>query len=123
MKLFLRQHDMIWGMSDLDPKRTNVPVIIWIDHNGVDARKVAHRKSPRVKIVKDKHSISISIEEHPRILAKSRNIPKNVMNDLQKGVDYIARNWDVFLKHYLDTDFTFGDDELKDELRRRGEYN
>lgn len=113
--------DYILGMANLNPKRTNLPVIIWADHNGVD-RTVSHRESPRVKISKGDISISVSIEEDPQILAKSGNIPKSDMRDLKQGIDYVARNWDIFLKHYQDTDFSFDDDDLKDELRNRGDY-
>ena len=111
----------VLGMANLNPKRTNLPVIIWADHNGVD-RTVSHRESPRVKVSKDDVSISISIEENPRILAQSSNITARDMKDLQKGIDYVARNWDIFLKHYMDTDFSFDDDDLKDALRERGDY-
>lgn len=111
----------IWGMSNLNPKRTNLPVIIWTDHNGVN-RAVSHRESPRIKITKDDYSISVSIEAEPRILAYTNDIPINVMKELRKGIEYVARNYDIFLKHYLDSDFSFDDDDLKDELRRRGEY-
>ncbi len=121
MKRYIKSSDAILGMANLSPKRTNLPVVIWADHNGVD-RTVSHRESPRIKITKDNHSISISIEEEPKILAQSGNIPANAMQDLQEGIDYVKRNWDIFLKHYLDTDFSFDDDDLKDELRKRGEY-
>lgn len=108
-------------MANLNPRRTNLPVIIWADHSGVD-RTVSHRNSPRIKISKDEYSISVSIEENPRILAKSGTIPESTMQDLQEGINYVARNWDIFLKHYEDTDFSFDDDDLKDELRARGDY-
>lgn len=121
MKRYIKNNEAILGMANLNPKRTNLPVVIWADHNGVD-RTVSHRESPRIKITKDKHSISVSIEEEPKLLAQSGNIPTNVMQDLQEGIDYVKRNWDIFLKHYLDTDFSFDDDDLKDELRKRGEY-
>ena len=121
MKRYIKNSDAILGMANLNPRRTNLPVVIWADHNGVD-RTVSHRESPRIKIMKDEHSISISIEKEPKILAQSGNIPANVMQDLQEGIDYVKRNWDIFLKHYLDTDFSFDDDDLKDELRKRGEY-
>lgn len=120
MKRYIRSDD-VFAMSNLNPKRTDLPVIIWADHSGVD-RAVSHRNSPRVKITKDTASISISIEAKPKILAKSSNISSKDMKDLQEGIDYVARNYDVFLKHYLDTDFSFDDDDLKDELRARGEY-
>lgn len=122
MKKWTHKSEDIFAMSNLNPKRTNLPVIIWIDHSGV-GRKVSHRESPRVKISKDDYEISVSIEEHPQIKAKSDSkIPKVVMDDLQQGIDYVARNWDIFLKNYEDTDFSFDDDDLKDELRARGEY-
>ena len=122
MKRLIRSNTQaVLGMANLNPKRTNLPVIIWADHNGVD-RTVSHRESPRVKVSKDDVSISISIEENPRILAQSSNITARDMKDLQKGIDYVARNWDIFLKHYMDTDFSFDDDDLKDALRERGDY-
>lgn len=111
----------IFAMSNLSPRRTNLPVIIWADHSGV-SRKVSHRNSPRVKISQGDHEISVSIEKNPEIKAQSDNIPKSVMKDLKEGIDYVARNWDIFLKHYLDTDFSFDDDDLKEELRKRGDY-
>ena len=121
MKRTMLSQEEIWGMSNLNPKRTNLPVIIWTDHNGVN-RAVSHRESPRIKITKDDYSISVSIEAEPRILAYTNDIPINVMKELRKGIEYVARNYDIFLKHYLDSDFSFDDDDLKDELRRRGEY-
>ena len=121
MKLTVAKKEDIWAMSNLNPKRTNLPVIIWADHSGVD-RAVLHRNSPRIKISKDAVSISISIEEYPRILTQSGAISKTDMRDLQQGIEYVARNWDIFLKHYQDTDFSFDDDDLKSELRARGDY-
>ena len=120
MKRLINQ-DAILGMANLNPRRTNLPVIIWADHNGVD-RSVSHRNSPRIKISKDEHSVSVSIEEHPRILARTNDIPQNVMTMIQEGIDYVARNYDIFLKHYLDNDFSFDDDDLKEALRERGDY-
>ena len=120
-RLINAKSQLIWGMSNLNPKRTNLPVVVWVGPNGID-RTVSHRESPRVKISKGDVSISISIEEEPRILAQSGNISKADMHDLQEGIDYIARNYDIFLQHYLDTDFSFDDDDLKDTLRSRGDY-
>ena len=121
MKRWIHAKEDIWGMSNLNPKRTNLPVIIWADHSGV-GRKVSHRGSPRVKLSQGDHEISISIEATPKIKAQTKNIPSNVMKDLEKGIDYVARNYDLFLKHYLDTDFSFDDDDLKEALRERGDY-
>ena len=121
MKRYIRSQEDVFAMSNLNPKKTNLPVVIWTDHSGID-RTVSHRESPRIKISKDQYSISVSIEENPQILAKSGRIPKTVMNDLQLGIDYVARNYDLFLKHYLDTDFSFDDDDLKEGLRKRNDY-
>ena len=121
MKRWIHSKEDVFAMSNLNPKRTNLPVIIWVDHSGV-GRKVSHRGSPRVKISQGEHEISVSIEEKPQIKAQSKNIPSNVMKDLKEGIDYVARNYDILLKHYLDTDFSFDDDDLKDELRKRGDY-
>jgi len=121
MKKFIHAKEDIWGMSNLNPRRTNLPVIIWADHSGVD-RSVSHRNSPRIQISKDEYSVSVSIEAVPQIKAKSGKITSNVMQDIQQGIDYVARNHDIFLKHYLDTDFSFDDDDLKEELRKRGDY-
>ena len=35
--------------------------------------------------------------------------------------NYVVRNLNIFLKHYNSTSFEFNDD-LKDALRKRGEY-
>lgn len=122
MKRLLRStQEDVFAMSNLNPKKTDLPVIIWADHSGVD-RAVSHRNSPRVKISKDAASISVSIEPEPKILAKSGNISAADMKDLQEGINYVARNYDIFLKHYTDTDFSFDDDDLKDALRERGDY-
>lgn len=122
MKRYVHAAEDIFAMSNLNPKKTRLPVIIWTDHSSV-SRKVSHRNSPRIKISKDEFEIAISIEENPEIKAQSHSkIPTNVMSDLKKGIDYVARNWDLFLKHYQDTDFSFDDDDLKDALRARGDY-
>ena len=121
MKKWIHSSNDLFAMSNLNPKRTNLPVIIWADHSGVD-RAVLHRDSPRIKITKDNVNVAISIEENPKILVKSNGISAKDMKDIQKGIDYVARNYDIFLKHYLDTDFSFDDDDLKEELKSRGDY-
>ena len=32
------------------------------------------------------------------------------------------KNYDLFLKHYNSTDEEYDDDDLKEDLRKRGEY-
>ena len=44
------------------------------------------------------------------------------MKDIQDGIDYVAKNYDLFLKHYTDPTGQFSDDELIDALAKRGDY-
>ena len=107
-------------MANLTPKRTGLSVQIWADHSGFKRKK--KDKCPRVKLGKDNVSISISISENPVVLAKSGKIKKFDENDFIEGEKYIAKNSDIFLKHYFDEDDLFDDDDLKQELKLRGYY-
>lgn len=107
-------------MANLTPKRTGLNVQIWADHSGFKRNK--KDKYPRVKLGKDNVSISISISEHPVVLVKSGKIKKSDENDFLEGEKYIAKNSDIFLKHYFDEDDSFDDDDLKQELKLRGYY-
>ena len=107
-------------MANLNPKKSGLPVIIWSDHSGV-SRKIRHNE-PRVKIGKNDHWAEISISDKPKILSHSSDIKKSEMDDIQKGIEYVARNYDIFLKHFYDTDYEFDDEALFNALRERGEY-
>lgn len=122
MKIFVRNHeDDVFGMANINPKKSGLPVIIWSDHSGV-TRSVSHRESPRIKIGKNDVWVVTSIESNPKILAKSSNIKKNDMQDIQEGIEYVGRNSDLFLRHYRDTTFDFDDEDLYNALRERGDY-
>ena len=122
MKLYVKSTEYIFGMANLTPKRTGLPVDIWSDHNGV-SRKVSHKHTPRIKVGKQgQFEISITIEPDPKIKAKSASITQSQLRDCQPAIDYVGRNSDVFLKHYMDTKDEFDDDDLKAVLRQRGEY-
>lgn len=112
--------DDLCEMANLTPKRTGLNVQIWADHSGFKRNK--KDKYPRVKLGKDDASISISISENPVVLAKSGKIKKSDENDFMEGEKYIAKNSDIFLKHYFDEDDSFDDDDLKQELKLRGYY-
>ena len=45
-----------------------------------------------------------------------------VMKKIKEGIDYVARNYDLFLKHYNDTDDSFTDLTLMKELAKRGDF-
>jgi len=82
-----------------------------------------HRDTPRAKVGYQGTEISVSIEAQPKILApKHKKIAPGVMKNLQTGIDYIGRNYDLFLKHYLDFDDSFDDEDLFQALRDRSEY-
>lgn len=114
-------NNSLFEMANLSSKRTGLSVSIWSDGDGIH-RQVKHN-IPRVKIGKrGLFSISVSIEEHPRILAKSRNISQSDLQSASEAINYIGRNYDLFLKHYNSTDEEYDDDDLKEDLRKRGEY-
>lgn len=113
-------------MSNLTPKRTGLSVQIWSDHAGILRKK--KDKDKRVKVgTNDGYSVSITIELEPQILATSPKLKKlksgdSIWKNIKSGIDYVARNYDLFLKHYNDTTDEYDDDDLKDDLRKRGEY-
>jgi hypothetical protein len=44
------------------------------------------------------------------------------MKNIQEAMKYVGRNYDLFLKHWNDTDYSYDEDDLKNDLRKRGEY-
>jgi len=112
----------IFGMANIVPKKSGISCDVWSDHSG-GKRKVSHKGTPRAKVSYQGQEISISIEPEPRILApKFKTWPKSTMKKLQEGIDYVGRNYDLFLKHYLDEDDEFDDEALFEALRERNEY-
>lgn len=111
----------VFGMANLNPKKTNLSLVIWADHNGV-SRKVPHHDTPRVKIGNNDYNVAVLISDDPRILAKFRKLKSSELDKVNEAIKYVARNNDIFLAHYFDTDFTFDDEDLFSALRDRGEY-
>lgn len=66
--------------------------------------------------------IIATISPTPYILNQTPNITNEQMKDIQDGIDYVAKNYDLFLKHYTDPTGQFSDDELIDALAKRGDY-
>lgn len=116
------QLDQVFGMANIVPKRSGIAADVWSDHKGIE-RQVSHRGCPRAKISYQGHEISVSIEAQPQILAPANlDVKKGIMKKLQEGMDYVGRNYDLFLKHYNDISDEFDDEALFAALRNRGEY-
>ena len=107
-------------MANLSPKRTGLSVTIWSENDGV-SRKIQHN-DPRVKVGKNDYWVEITIEEDPVIKAQSPNIKKSEMKRILKGIEYVSRNHDLFLKHFNSSNEEFDDEDLRDALRSRGEF-
>lgn len=119
----LFRHRSIFGMANINPKRSGLKVIIWADHSGVKRNKKDHKA--RLKLGTDDYAVSVSIEPNPEVLAPknwNRKYKKSIIQDIEEGIGYVASNYDLFLKHYNDTDFSFDDEDLFDALRQRGFY-
>ena len=121
MKILIRRSDDIFGMANLVSRRTGLSVDIWSDHKG-GSRKVSHSGAPRIKITRPNCSVSVTIEQNPQVKAKSGRIKQSDKLAFQEAMSYMGRNHDLFLKHYLDKDDSFDDEDLFNALRERGEY-
>lgn len=111
----------VFGMANLNPQKSGLHVVIWSEQCGITRNKPDN--IPRVKIFTlDNQAVSVSIERPPKILAKSKHLKKSDEKYITEGIDYVGRNYDLFLKHYMNTDFSFDDEDLINALRQRGEY-
>ena len=113
--------DDIFGMANLTSRKTGLSADIWSDHKGIE-RQVSHSNTPRIKITTKNGSASLTIEPNPVIKAKSRNLKKSDTEVINEAREYVRRNYNLFLKHYYDTDDIFDDEDLFQALRERGEY-
>ena len=122
MKRVVYSMDNIFGLANLNPQKSGLGnVVIWSDHSGV-TRKVRHN-IPGIKLSSGDMSIVVSISENPVVLSKNKSVSsKAKLAEFQKGIDYVSRNHDLFMKHYMDTTFKFDDEDLFQALRDRGEY-
>lgn len=112
--------DSVFGMANLNPAKTGLEVVIWSDHGGKYMNR--HHNTPRVKIGSTDFQVSVSIESQPRILASPKSMKKSDLKKIQEGMNYVGRNYDLFLKHFEDENFQFDDEDLFNALRQRGEY-
>lgn len=124
MKRYIHSSEYVMAMANVNKRRTGLNVNIWSDGQGCTRNKPD--VVPRVKIVDDDNSVSVSISANPEVLAPKtwrKKFKKSTVDNIEAGIEYVARNYDLFLKHYMDTDLSFDDSDLFDELRKRGEYN
>ena len=106
--------DDIFAMANLYPKRTGLPVIIWVDNLG-SARNVEHNL-PRVKVqnilgdkaVDDTFEVSISLD--PKILSGTCKLNRKTK---QIVFDYIREHFDDFMEHWNQE---IDEDDLKERL-------
>lgn len=104
--------DPYFGAADIVPKKSGLNLHIRSCHGGV-----RHLSSPELKIENDNTEEYVSIESKPKLLKSN-----NYTNDIRLALFYIGKNYDLFLKHFSDTDDSFIDDDLFNALRDRGVY-
>ena len=115
------ESEQYYKMYNLTPRRTGLAVDIWSEHCGILNKYQPN--VPRIKLGKrEQFNIFVSIEEKPKILARTKNISQSDMNNIEEAIEYVGRNYDLFLKHFNDTTDEYDDDDLKEDLRKRGEY-
>ena len=114
----------IMAMANINKKRTGLNVNIWSDGQGCLRNKPD--VVPRVKLISDDSvSISVSISANPEVLAPKdwqKRYKKSLVVAFNEGIEYVARNHDLLMKHYKDTDGSFDDYDLFNELKKRGEF-
>lgn len=112
--------DNFYEMANLSPKRTGLKVTVWSDHEGVLGNY--EHDEPRVKIGKrGQFEVSVSLKDF-RFLAQTTNIKQSEKKAIEEAIEYVKKNVDVFLKHFNDTDDSFDDTDLIEELKKRGFY-
>ena len=79
-------------------------------------------KQPQVKISTNDAEVFVSIERNPKILTQTKNIKQTDIKKIKEAINYVGRNYDLFLKHYNDTTNDFRDIDLFMTLVERGEY-
>ena len=112
--------DNIYGMANLVPKNTGLKADIWSPHKG-GFEKLPH-SSTRVKISIGDDKVSITVEPEPKIKAQTPNIKHSHMKAIKEAMEYVGRNYDLFLRHLNDVADEFSDLDLMLALAERGEF-
>ena len=115
MKRYVKPvQDSVFGMANLYPKRTGLPVVLWVDNVGVN-RNVEHNK-PRIKVqntLGDKvvdDTFTLSLEKNPVVLAGKNKLNSKVFKQV---LNYVKDHLDDFLASWYQE---IDEDELKDRL-------
>lgn len=104
----------IFGMANLYPKRTGLPVMIWVDNLGAEI-KVGHNL-PRLKVQNvpgDKavdDAFVLSIDKSPKILSGKCKLSSK---DFKTVVEYVSNHYDDFLAQWNQE---INEDDLKERL-------
>lgn len=115
----ITEREILLEMSDLSPKDTGLKVVIWSENNGTKRKN--KDKKERVKLEsRSGAEVSISIESKPRVLASTKNIKQNDQKAFEEAMQYVGKNYDLFLKHYTSSVFDYDIDDLKNDLMKRG---
>lgn len=108
--------------ATVSAKRTGLNIDIWSKWSASEKSK----EQPHIIIGKaeywNRYIIVVTLSPTPTIIAQTPNITDEQMQDLKAGIEYVARNYDVFLKHYNNAGSGFDDDDLIDALKEKGEY-
>lgn len=113
--------DLLFEMANIVKSKSGLDVDIWSEHRGAE-RNTKH-SLPRIKLSKNEMSIVTTISKSPEILSTSKGLGKDkAKREFSKGVKYVGDNYDIFEKHYMDTDDSFDDEALFSALRNRGAY-
>lgn len=111
-----------FGMTVLNPNKSGLPVEIWSAHAGYKINN-PYCSKPWVKIgSQNSNYIFVTIEKNPQIIHKSKGIKRKELLNCQTAIEYVSRNRDIFLRHYIDSDNGFDDEDLLQSLRDRGDY-
>ena len=114
MKKYIKSSVNIFGMANLYPKRTGLPVIIWVDSVGI-ARNNKHYL-PRVKIQNTPgnkatlDTFSVLISKTPRILSGKCKLSSD---DLQTMFNYVSEHCQDLMDLWNQK---IDEDELKERL-------
>ncbi len=104
--------------SDIPDELLNLHVHIWSKWGG--AYKPKKNGQPNIIIGRfeygNRYIILVTISSSPKIIAKTPNITDEQMKNLEEGINYVSRNYDLFLKHY---NSQFDDVELFEALKKR----
>lgn len=123
MKRYIKSNqEAVMTMANIHKVRTGLNVNIWSDGEGCLRNKPDHK--PRVKLSTSEGDVSVSIEPEPKILAPKQwknKFKQQTLKDIEAGMAYVGRNYDLFLQHYNDTDGTFDDLVLFEALKERGQ--